>query len=128
LRVADQPALSVARAVFLAQSDVPGVGVSLPPVLSAISGRPVQTLPGGRPVEAALAEVRSLLEQGTWAVFVIDETEGFKMADLRGPLADLAMASSAVLLPVGAHAVHNGFEYRIGASIPPDDLRILDHL
>jgi hypothetical protein len=73
--------------------------------------------------------VRSLLEQGTWAVIVIDETEGaFKMADLRGPLADLATASGAVLLPVGAHAVHNGLEYRIGASIPPDDLRILDHL
>jgi 3-hydroxymyristoyl/3-hydroxydecanoyl-(acyl carrier protein) dehydratase len=144
VRVADPSAMKSARAIFIVQTTDLGAAALLPSLLSAMGGAPAQLVSAGatapssdarsvakseaKTVAAAVDEARALLERGTSTVFLIHEIEGFKMADLRAPLADLATASGAVLLPVGTHALDDGTEIWIGASIPPDDLRVLDHL
>ncbi|HLK41687.1 MAG TPA: hypothetical protein VKU41_33295, partial [Polyangiaceae bacterium] len=131
VRVSDPAVLLSARALVLFESDrAERMRTLLPALSAAAGGRAVRALADGASVslEGALTEAHAVLAGDGWVAVFIDDAKGIVMKDSRNALADLAAGAGAVVLPVSTHPSNGGIEFRVGAPIPPDELRLLDRL
>jgi 3-hydroxymyristoyl/3-hydroxydecanoyl-(acyl carrier protein) dehydratase len=120
----DEPsALDGARIIFLSARRDPEEDELLVVLVSAIREHPLGAVFNrGQPPSSALSEAKTLLEKGAWVL-----VSGWETSAVAAPLASIAADCSAIVLPLEIQDLDDGVFYRIGASIPLDELRTRDH-